>query len=200
MYGRSPGSQLSAFSSPSSPPVWSNGCMSSIVCETFKRTQHSPPYTCSPSPSARFHRTPVTGTVPRPLEYARFPSPLPEAAVRLGVLFMQKCNPTLASLAHQAALDIARHIPPGEGGRVHSLIEGSPDLGHQAPGPDPRPRCREVSWPVSQESDSPIISSHLPTPQIFPPTRLPAAPERALTLSCHRIHDQPAPHPAPRPL
>ncbi|KFM22587.1 hypothetical protein F751_4231 [Auxenochlorella protothecoides] len=53
------------------------------------------------------------GTVPRPLEYARFPSPLPEAAVRLGVLFMQKCNPTLASLAHQAALDIARHIPPG---------------------------------------------------------------------------------------
>ncbi|KAL6784125.1 hypothetical protein ACKKBG_A04890 [Auxenochlorella protothecoides x Auxenochlorella symbiontica] len=53
------------------------------------------------------------GTLPRPLEYARFPSPLPEAAVRLGVLFMQKCNPTLASLAHQAALDIARHIPPG---------------------------------------------------------------------------------------
>ncbi|RMZ57642.1 hypothetical protein APUTEX25_001842 [Auxenochlorella protothecoides] len=68
------------------------------------------------------------GTVPRPLEYARFPSPLPEAAVRLGVLFMQKCNPTLASLAHQAALDIARHIPPGyllhlnEPSHYHSTI------------------------------------------------------------------------------
>lgn len=48
-----------------------------------------------------------------PLDYDRFPVPLPPGAVRLGVIFFQECNRRLAELVWQAAQEVLRALPPG---------------------------------------------------------------------------------------
>lgn len=50
---------------------------------------------------------------PQPLAYAAFPSPLPDAAVRLCVAFFQRRNPELAELVEQAAAEVVAALPPG---------------------------------------------------------------------------------------
>ncbi|PRW57675.1 hypothetical protein C2E21_3465 isoform B [Chlorella sorokiniana] len=49
----------------------------------------------------------------RPLEYSRFPVPLPPGSVRLGVIFFQEFNRQLADMVHQAAQEVVAALPPG---------------------------------------------------------------------------------------
>lgn len=46
-----------------------------------------------------------------PLHYAKFPVPLPPAAVRLAVIFFQEENQRLAELLHQASIEIMAALP-----------------------------------------------------------------------------------------
>ncbi|KAI7843732.1 hypothetical protein COHA_002630 [Chlorella ohadii] len=49
----------------------------------------------------------------QPLEYSRFPVPLPPGAVRLGVVFFQEFNRELADMVYQAAQEVVAALPPG---------------------------------------------------------------------------------------
>ncbi|KAL4856029.1 hypothetical protein ACK3TF_003469 [Chlorella vulgaris] len=48
-----------------------------------------------------------------PLDYDKFPVPLPPGAVRLGVIFFQECNRQLAELVAQAADEVIAALPGG---------------------------------------------------------------------------------------
>jgi hypothetical protein len=66
-----------------------------------------------------------------PLAYSAFPTPLPELAVRLGVVFFQSAHAELASLVHQAAQEVMAALPESERALALAVVRAS-GRGHLA--------------------------------------------------------------------